>query len=132
MFLNGPTTASTTGRSRDERTETRSSSSAAQANIIQSLLNESLFQPADEFVRGNGKRFRATMARLGFHLAGGHGLPPRHVSEAIELLHAGSLIIDDVEDQTHSRRGKPAVHEQIGIPLAINTGNWLYFAALDQ
>ncbi len=42
-------------------------------------------------------------------------------------LHLGSLIVDDIEDGSPIRRGGPALHLQIGTPLALNAGNWLYF-----
>jgi geranylgeranyl pyrophosphate synthase len=45
----------------------------------------------------------------------------------VELLHAGSLIVDDIEDDSVQRRGQAALHRLIGLPLALNTGNWLYF-----
>jgi geranylgeranyl pyrophosphate synthase len=48
----------------------------------------------------------------------------------IELLHVGSLVIDDIEDDSPVRRGGPALHRRYGLPLALNTGNWLYFLPL--
>ena len=45
----------------------------------------------------------------------------------VEILHAGSLIVDDIEDDSKYRRGKPALHLMVGLPLALNAGNWLYF-----
>jgi geranylgeranyl pyrophosphate synthase len=47
----------------------------------------------------------------------------------VEVLHAGSLIVDDIEDASTSRRGRPALHLSHGLPLALNAGNWLYFMA---
>ncbi len=47
----------------------------------------------------------------------------------IELLHVGSLVIDDIEDDSRTRRGEPTLHRRYGLPLALNTGNWLYFLA---
>jgi geranylgeranyl pyrophosphate synthase len=45
----------------------------------------------------------------------------------IEVLHAGSLVIDDIEDDAVERRGRPALHRLYGVPRALNAGNWLYF-----
>jgi geranylgeranyl pyrophosphate synthase len=45
----------------------------------------------------------------------------------IELLHAGSLIVDDIEDDSEQRRGGPTLHRRYGLPVALNAGNWLYF-----
>src|SRR5215813_1995113 len=39
----------------------------------------------------------------------------------------GSLVVDDIEDGSMIRRGKPALHIRYGLPTALNAGNWLYF-----
>jgi geranylgeranyl pyrophosphate synthase len=44
-----------------------------------------------------------------------------------ELMHVGSLIVDDVEDKSTLRRGGPACHLIYGEPLAINSGTAGYF-----
>ena len=43
------------------------------------------------------------------------------------MIHAGSLVVDDIEDGSITRRGKPALHIRYGLPIALNAGNWLYF-----
>jgi geranylgeranyl pyrophosphate synthase len=45
----------------------------------------------------------------------------------IELLHNATLIIDDIEDSSKLRRGKPCVHRKFGIDLSINSSNFIYF-----
>ncbi|MEO7096674.1 MAG: polyprenyl synthetase family protein, partial [Polyangiales bacterium] len=60
------------------------------------------------------------------------GAMPDRLPLVIELLHAGSLIIDDVEDGSEMRRGAPALHHLFGAPIAINTGSWMYFWALAE
>jgi geranylgeranyl pyrophosphate synthase len=52
---------------------------------------------------------------------------PRDLPYAVELLHCGSLIVDDIQDDAHVRRGGAALHRIVGIPVAINAGNFLYF-----
>ncbi|MDC7223667.1 MAG: polyprenyl synthetase family protein, partial [Spirochaetales bacterium] len=47
----------------------------------------------------------------------------------VELPHNGSLIIDDIEDNSVERRGKPAVHLLYGTDISINAGNLMYFNA---
>lgn len=49
------------------------------------------------------------------------------MSDALEAIHAGSLIVDDIQDGSRERRGAPSLHEIFGVPLALNAGNWLYF-----
>lgn len=49
------------------------------------------------------------------------------VGGLIELLHCASLIIDDIEDGSIQRRGKPCSHSVYGIDYAINAANLMYF-----
>jgi len=42
-------------------------------------------------------------------------------------VHNGSLIVDDIEDQSELRREKPCVHKIYGVDVAINAGNMMYF-----
>ncbi|MFZ4733507.1 MAG: polyprenyl synthetase family protein [Pirellulales bacterium] len=44
---------------------------------------------------------------------------------AIEIFHKSSLIHDDIEDDDARRYGRPTVHVERGVPLAINTGDHL-------
>ena len=44
-----------------------------------------------------------------------------------ELMHVGSLIIDDVQDKSDWRRGGKTTHLIYGEPLAINAGTACYF-----
>ena len=46
-----------------------------------------------------------------------------------ELLHTGSLIIDDVQDRSSVRRGGPSCHLLYGEAIAINAGCAAYFLA---
>jgi geranylgeranyl pyrophosphate synthase len=67
------------------------------------------------------------LVELGYRLAGGSGAVPRELPAIIESLHAGSLIVDDIEDDSEHRRNLPCLHRTIGLPLALNAGNFLYF-----
>lgn len=96
------------------------------------LWERALLQPAREFLRRPGKGFRARLVEACWTLAGGReGAMPQELPLVIELLHAGSLIVDDIEDGSPGRRGAPALHRVVGLPLALNTGNWLYFWPLE-
>lgn len=78
-----------------------------------------------------GKRLRATLLERAYAFAGGCSAPPALVVDAVEMLHAGSLVIDDFEDDSLTRRGQPALHRVIGPARAVNAGNWMYFRALE-
>lgn len=90
------------------------------------IWRHALIGPARDFVARPGKRFRARLVELAWRIAGGVGDVPSMFPAIVELIHAGSLIVDDIEDGATVRRGEPALHLVIGTSLAINTGNWLY------
>jgi len=96
------------------------------------LQHESLLKPVDAFVSRCGKRIRQALVQCAFEIAGGEGVVPVCLSSSIEMLHAGSLVIDDIQDDSSTRRGRPTLHRDLGVPLAINAGNWMYFDALHQ
>jgi geranylgeranyl pyrophosphate synthase len=98
--------------------------------VPESLVRRALPDPARDFLSRGGKEFRARLVRVGWELGRSERadrlpLAPE-VPLLIELIHAGSLIIDDVQDEAVERRGAPALHLTWGTPAAINTGSWLY------
>lgn len=100
--------------------------------VAAEVWQRALVAPAREFLGRPGKQFRARLVRLAHALCCGEGdaaqLSPL-LPALVELVHAGSLIVDDIEDGARHRRGERTLHRICGTPLAINTGNWLYFAA---
>lgn len=48
----------------------------------------------------------------------------QQIREVINLLHNASLILDDVEDGSVSRRGRPATHMVFGTSQAINAAGY--------
>jgi geranylgeranyl pyrophosphate synthase len=90
-------------------------------------LEAALLEPLRRFLARPGKRLRARLVEIGWSLGGGGGMAPHPLPLAVETLHAGSLIVDDVEDASTHRRGAPALHHEIGVPLAVNAGGFLYF-----
>jgi geranylgeranyl pyrophosphate synthase len=92
-------------------------------------IRDSLLAPAGSMLDRGGKRFRGHLVELCWQLGGGEGRCPAALPAVIEMIHAGSLIVDDIEDDSPERRGRPSVHRLFGMPLALNAGNWLYFQA---
>lgn len=96
------------------------------------LLERCLFDPIKNLRDRPSKEIRSQLVRLGGRIAAGKekSLMRRNLdiaAEAVEMLHAGSLIVDDIEDGSSMRRGQPSVHRTYGVPIALNAGNWLYF-----
>jgi geranylgeranyl diphosphate synthase type I len=61
-----------------------------------------------------GKRIRGALAMVGYKMCGGadEAMITR-AATALEMVHAYILIIDDIQDRSKLRRGKPTVHEQL-------------------
>jgi geranylgeranyl diphosphate synthase type I len=76
-----------------------------------------------------GKRMRPAVALLCAGAAGGDPLAAAPVGAAIELLHNFTLIHDDVQDQSPTRRHRETVWSLWGIGQAINAGDALFAAA---
>lgn len=49
-----------------------------------------------------------------------------------EFMHVGSLIVDDIQDKSTTRRGGPSCHIEHGEPIAINAGTAAYFQSEKQ
>ena len=98
------------------------------------LLAEALLRPIGDLISNRGKQVRAQLVSFSYRLLSGDHVPSanavkrcRSCADVIELIHAGSLIVDDIEDGSQMRRGRPALHVRYGMPAALNAGNWLYF-----
>jgi geranylgeranyl pyrophosphate synthase len=100
----------------------------AAAGVPRQLWQRALAAPIEEILFRPGKGFRGRLTELTYRLAGGRGRPPEQIAAILEIIHAGSMIVDDIEDGSRERRGAPALHHMFGVPLALNAGNWMYFA----
>jgi geranylgeranyl pyrophosphate synthase len=49
----------------------------------------------------------------------------KQIAVAVECFHKASLIHDDIEDRDGERYGVDALHEEYGIPVALNVGDYL-------
>lgn len=49
-----------------------------------------------------------------------------------EIVHNGSLMIDDIEDGSHMRRGDLCSHKKFGVDVAVNAGNFMYLAPMNK
>jgi geranylgeranyl pyrophosphate synthase len=96
------------------------------------LARRVLHPPVADMVSRPGKEVRARLVEHAFALASAASpcscaeLPPE-LPQIVEMLHAGSLVVDDIEDEATHRRGAPALHRTWGLPVALNAGNWMYF-----
>lgn len=91
-------------------------------------LAAALSAPVRHLSDVGGKTWRPYSAAAVLEMFGTGADRYRPLLAAIELLHIGSLIIDDVQDSSPLRRGRPAAHTVYGQALAINAGTAAYFA----
>lgn len=108
------------------------------AGAVEEILSRALIDPVQELNTARGKRIRGQLVALSFRLVNGDQPSSPFSSkrchlaaEAVEFIHAGSLIVDDIEDGSEVRRGRPALHLRYPMPIALNAGNWLYFWPFD-
>lgn len=76
-----------------------------------------------------GKRIRPVVCLLACQAAGGDWERALPVAAGIETLHNFSLLHDDIEDNSDSRRGRPTVWKLWGCPQAINAGDGMFALA---
>jgi geranylgeranyl diphosphate synthase type I len=93
-------------------------------------IQATISTPVWELLDRGGKRWRPIVFLL---LVEGFGEDPADYLEYAtipELLHTGTIIVDDIEDGAEMRRGEPALHHLYGEDIALNAGNALYFIPL--
>ncbi|MGQ9641363.1 MAG: polyprenyl synthetase family protein [Candidatus Bathycorpusculaceae bacterium] len=93
-------------------------------------LNKAVAEPIWEFLDRGGKRWRPYLFLLVCEALGKN--PEDFMEFAIipEVIHNGTLIIDDIEDSSDYRRGKPCTYKIYGLDIAINAGNAMYYLPL--
>ncbi len=87
-------------------------------------------EPVWEFLDRGGKRWRPALLLSSCKAVGGSEKEALPFSPLPELIHNGTIIVDDVEDGAEMRRGKKTMHLLHGVDTAVNNGNALYFAPL--
>lgn len=97
---------------------------------------ERLPEPVRPVVRhileAGGKRLRPFLTILMARLLGERGERIYDLAVTMEMLHAATLLHDDVLDDAANRRGKPAAHTRFGVAQAILAGDALLSGANAQ
>jgi geranylgeranyl diphosphate synthase, type I len=73
-----------------------------------------------------GKRIRPLMCLVACGAAGGDPRLALPAAAGLELLHNFSLIHDDIEDNSPTRRHRPTVWKLFGMPQACNVGDGMF------
>ncbi len=83
-----------------------------------------LEEPVRYAVLGSGKRFRPALVMAAYEAAGGAHEAIADVAAAVEIVHAYSLVHDDLPcmDDDDLRRGRPTLHRAFTVPQATVAG----------
>lgn len=119
-----PDTATGDGSGCAEYLESSNSHAASFAEIV--------LEPYNYLIGNVKKEWRSELIGALNHWMNVPPAPIKAIAEVIRMLHNSSLIIDDIEDGSLLRRGKPAAHCIFGTPSSINSANYVYFLALQK
>jgi geranylgeranyl pyrophosphate synthase/predicted secreted hydrolase len=88
-----------------------------------------IFKPVRTLIDRAGKSWRSLILVSVINAISQSYVDTSNYIAIAELLHVGSLIVDDIEDNSTVRRGGPCVHLEYGIAHAINASTACYFLA---
>ncbi len=108
----------------------RSLSGGSQYEHDLRALNKSISEPIWDFLKRGGKRWRPGLFLLITEALSGDTKKVEDFAILPEMIHNGSIMVDDIEDDGKTRRGKPCTHRIYGTDIAINAGNFMYFLPL--
>jgi geranylgeranyl pyrophosphate synthase len=94
------------------------------------IFSKTILSPLRDMIDRGGKAWRSFIYILCIDCVGGDSRKFEHWLSFPEILHVGSLMIDDIQDQSDVRRGGPACHLLHGIAQTINAGTAAYFLPL--
>lgn len=87
----------------------------------------SLIDPLWYILNLGGKRWRPTLMMLFLEAFGQKKEEYMPFLILPEIIHNATLVHDDLEDNSDTRRGAPAVHIKFGIDIATNLGDFMLF-----
>src|ERR1700682_4471164 len=76
-----------------------------------------------------GKRLRPSLLLLSSKLIGDGGESAVRLGAVVEMIHAATLVHDDVIDTAKTRRGRPSSNTIWGNHTCVLAGDWLYMQA---
>jgi geranylgeranyl pyrophosphate synthase len=86
-----------------------------------------LHDASAHILSSGGKRIRPQMSLLAYLAAGGDNMDEVvPIASAVEMVHTATLVHDDINDHSLTRRGKATVHSVWGRTFALLTGDYLF------
>jgi geranylgeranyl pyrophosphate synthase len=93
-------------------------------------IHHILGEPIKFALKTGGKRLRPITCMLCAEVVGGDYRSTKNAFLALELLHNGTLVHDDIVDEDIFRRGRTSVHTKFGGKRAVLTGDSLFSLGL--
>jgi len=93
-------------------------------------LDKAISEPIWEILDRGGKRWRPLLFLLVCEALGKKSDDFLDFAIIPEVIHNGTLIVDDLEDCSELRRGKPCTYKIYGVDIAVNAGNTMYYLPL--
>ena len=93
-------------------------------------LNKVIADPIWDMLDRGGKRWRPTLFLLICEALGKNANYCLDFAIIPEVIHNGTLVIDDIEDSSEMRRGKPCTYKIYQLDIAVNAGNAMYYLPL--
>ena len=93
-------------------------------------LNKAIADPIWDMLDRGGKRWRPALFLLICEALGNNSDFCLDFSIIPEVIHNGTLVVDDIEDASELRRGKPCTYKIYQMDIAVNAGNAMYFLPL--
>ncbi|HEX9798636.1 MAG TPA: polyprenyl synthetase family protein [Thermoanaerobaculia bacterium] len=105
---------------------------ATEARIRASVASDVPFveRAGDYLFSAGGKRMRPALLLTCARLLGRDSDEEVTYAAVVELIHAATLVHDDIIDHSDLRRGRRAVHAVWGSDLTVLLGDWLYTTAM--
>lgn len=91
---------------------------------------KAISEPIWDLLDRGGKRWRPVLFLLVIDVLGGDSKKLEDFCIIPEIVHEGTLMVDDVEDSSELRRKRPCTHIIFGQDIAINAGNAMYYLPL--
>jgi len=93
-------------------------------------LNKAIAEPIWDMLDRGGKRWRPALFLLICEALGKEADYCLDFSIIPEVIHNGTLVIDDIEDSSDLRRGKPCTYKIFQMDISVNAGNAMYYLPL--
>ncbi|MDR0797651.1 MAG: polyprenyl synthetase family protein [Nitrososphaerota archaeon] len=93
-------------------------------------IDKVIADPTWDILDRGGKRWRPALFLLICETLGKKEMCYTDFAVIPEVIHTGTLVIDDIEDSSELRRGKPCTYKLYGLDVSVNVGNAMYYMPL--